>query len=107
MNTTKRPRTIIFRLFIYGFEQNFCRQKRNQHQPGMHQHQFVEILIVKYLQHLYINVDVKISFFVEYRKKYREIFNNLISSLVQFEETSVIQFLIFQTNVGFRIFHRG
>jgi len=40
-------------------------------------------------------------------EKYREIFDNLISFLVQFEETSVIQLLIFQTSVGFRIFHRG
>ena len=103
MNTTRRPRTIIFRLFVDGFEQFFVAKKRHQHQPGMkHQN-----LIVKYLQNLYINVDAKISFFVENLKKCREIFNNLISFLVQFEETSVIQLLIFQTSVGFRIFHRG
>ena len=65
MNTTKRPGTIIFRLYVYGLE------KRHQHRPGMHQHKFYrdKNLIVKYLQNLYINVDVKISFFVEYRKK--------------------------------------
>ena len=91
-----------------ALKQIFVANRRHQHRPEMHQHKFVwENLIVKYLQHLYINVDVKISFFDEYRKKCREIFNNLISFLVQFEETSVIQLLIFQTNVGFRIFHRG